>query len=57
MWVFFQSGDPLEPVVFAASHGQEDWRGIYDSHDSHGSDYPGTYENISKEEEKIYNKI
>jgi hypothetical protein len=54
VWVFFQAGDPLEPVVFAAMHGSEDWKGIYDSNDSHGIDYPGTYENISSDEEKIF---
>jgi hypothetical protein len=55
VWVFFQDGDPLQPVVFAAMHGREDWKGIYDSHDSHGMDYPGTYENISKDEERVFN--
>lgn len=55
VWVFFQDGDALQPVVFGVMHGKEDWRGIYESNDEHGVDYPGTYENISKEEEKIYN--
>ena len=54
VWVFFQGGDPLQPVVFGAMHGREDWRGIYESHEEHGIDYPGTYENISKQEERIY---
>jgi len=54
VWVFFQDGDPLQPVAFAVSFGQEDWKGIYDSTDMHGMDYPGTYENISKSEEKTF---
>ena len=54
VWVFFQSGNPLSPVVFGVSHGQEDWKGIYDCNDEHGVDYPGTYENISKQEEPVY---
>jgi len=54
VWVFFQDGDPLHPVVFAAMHGSEDWRGIYESQEEHGMDYPGTYENISKDEERVF---
>ena len=54
VWVFFQDGDPLHPVVFAAMHGREDWRGIYDSQSEHGIDYPGTYENKSKDEERVF---
>ena len=54
VWVFFQGGDPLEPVVFGVMHGREDWRGIYECNQEHGTDYPGTYENISKEEEPVY---
>lgn len=54
VWVFFQQGDPLKPVIFGVSHGQEDWRSIYDSNDGHGMDYPGTYENKSKGDEEIF---
>ena len=54
VWVFFEGGDPLKPVVFGTSHGKEDWCGIYDCNDEHGIDYPGTYENISSTEEPIY---
>lgn len=54
VWVFFQDGDPLQPVMFGVSHGQEDWRGIFDSHDGHGQDYPGTFENVSSSEEPVY---
>ena len=55
VWVFFQGGDPLQPVIFGVMHGKEDWRGIYESNEEHGMDYPGTYENISAAEEKVYN--
>lgn len=54
VWVFFQGGDPLQPVVFAASFGKEDWQGIYESSGTHGQDYPGTYENKSEGDERIY---
>ena len=59
VWVFFNDGDPLKPVVFAASFGSEDWKGIHDIVDEdsidnseldEGIDYPGTYENVSKKE-------
>ena len=46
VWVFFQNGDPTNPVYFAAAHGEDDWNQIYDSTDGqHGPDYPGAYEN------------
>jgi len=54
VWVFFQGGDPLEPVVFGVSHGKEDWRAIYDCNGEHGVDYPGTYENKSSSEEPVF---
>lgn len=54
VWVFFQSGSPLSPVVFGVSHGQEDWKGIYDCNDEHGVDYPGVYENYSEKDEQIF---
>lgn len=54
VWVFFQNGDALQPVMFGVMHGKEDWRGIYDSHDGHGQDYPGAYENISRDEERVF---
>jgi len=58
VWVFFNDGDPLKPVVFAASFGSEDWKGIHDIIDDdvgsnepdEGMDYPGTYENVAKTE-------
>jgi len=68
VWVFFNAGEPLKPVYFAASYGNEDWRTIYQAstgNDSsfgnntdttkldRGLDYPGTYENIQKEKYDI----
>jgi hypothetical protein len=50
LWLFFREGDPNKPVYFAYCTNQEDWRGIYDTDDGDGIDYPGTYENINKEE-------
>ena len=51
VWVFFQNGDPSNPVYFAAAHGEKDWNQIYDSMDGqHGPDYPGAYENKNKDE-------
>lgn len=29
VWVFFQGGNPLFPVYFAASYGQKEWNNIY----------------------------
>jgi len=59
VWVFFNEGDPLKPVVFAVSFGSDDWKGIHDIPytdnislssitNDEGIDYPGTYENISQ---------
>jgi len=45
VWVFFDDGDPTSPVYFAISHGQEDWKSIYDTSDNNGIDYPGSSEN------------
>jgi hypothetical protein len=47
IWVFFREGNPQFPVYFAASFGQSDWKGIYESSETPGVDYPGTYENKS----------
>lgn len=48
VWVFFNGGNPLKPVVFAATYGKEDWGGIYqvDETTDLGQDYPGEYENF-----------
>ena len=45
VWIFFREGNPNFPVYFAASFGQSDWQGIYESQNEPGLDYPGTYEN------------
>jgi len=55
VWVFFDAGDPLKPVYFAASHGQEDWKSIYDLNDSNGIDYPSDFENRPLSGDKEYN--
>ena len=56
VWVFFDRGNIMSPVYFAVSHGAEDWQGIYDStNDTHGTDYPGAYENKSKKDDPTYN--
>ena len=52
LWLFFEGGDPLSPVYFAASSGEEDWGGIYKYNDQ--NDYPATYENYSKEDDQYY---
>ena len=64
VWVFFNSGDPLKPVVFGSSYGTEDWKSIHDipttgvnalsASEDEGIDYPGTYENISQQENSSY---
>jgi hypothetical protein len=51
VWVFFLDGDPLNPVYFASSFGQEDWKSIYEASESdYYMDYPGTYENKGQKE-------
>lgn len=40
LWVFFIEGNPMYPVYFAASHGAEEWQGVYEF-----TDYPSSYEN------------
>ena len=55
VWVSFEGGQPGKPIIFGAVHGNEDWRGIYDSHDNeHGPDYPGAYENRSMNDDLRY---
>jgi len=51
VWVFFNEGDPLKPVVFGLSYGANDWTTITGaSQGKPGIDYPGTYENIKKDD-------
>jgi hypothetical protein len=46
VWVFFNAGDPLKPVIFSASYGASEWNSIYDaSVGQPGLDYPGEFEN------------
>lgn len=52
LWIFFEGGDHMKPVFFAASTGEEDWRGIYQYNDD--SDYPSTYENHNKADDPYY---
>jgi hypothetical protein len=47
VWVFFQNGDPMMPVYFAASFSGTDWKGIYDANTAKGIDYPGEFENTT----------
>jgi len=54
VWVFFNEGDPLKPVIFATAHGASDWASIYDAtSDLPGLDYPGEYENNSTSSQTI----
>jgi len=54
VWVFFNAGDPLKPVVFGVSHGAADWCSVYDaSPNNPGLDYPGEYENTAISSETI----
>ncbi len=58
VWVFFTSGNLDYPVIFAVSHGQEDWQRIYTQHKQLdpksenfvSPDYPDSYENLSNTE-------
>ncbi len=52
LWLFFENGDHMKPVFFAASTGQEDWRGIYQYNGD--NDYPDTYENHNKVDDPYY---
>jgi len=51
VWVFFNEGDPLKPVVFGLSYGANDWTTITGaSSGTPGIDYPGAYENTKKDD-------
>lgn len=61
VWVFFNNGDPLKPVIFGSSFGASDWSGIFDSSTSStlsstgvSLDYPGAYENESNLDNENY---
>jgi len=59
VWIFFENGDSQLPIVFAISHGQEDWKRIYTLNKKTGEsikdfvspDYPESYENLTSEED------
>ena len=58
VWIFFAGGDCNYPVVFAVSHGMEDWQRMYSQQKSSdpenkkfiSPDYPDSYENLSSTE-------
>lgn len=52
LWLFFENGNHMKPVFFAASTGQEDWKGIYQYNDD--LDYPSTYENHNTIDDPYY---
>ena len=48
VWVFFNAGDALKPVIFSAAHGASEWNSIFDATIGQpGLDYPGEWENTS----------
>tara|TARA_R110002051_G_scaffold194884_2_gene263095 strand:+ start:2038 stop:4425 length:2388 start_codon:yes stop_codon:yes gene_type:complete len=55
VWVFFAEGDPNNPIYFAATHGTDEWKTIFNNFTSDGLDYPGAYENIPSELDPNYN--
>jgi hypothetical protein len=56
VWVFFNEGDPLKPVIFGLSYGANDWTTITGATpETPGIDYPGTYENIKKDDSSDIN--
>jgi len=57
VWVFFREGFPTMPVYFAAVFGTDDWKGIYDSYNNGGIDYPGTFENKSNTQTEYNNNV
>lgn len=57
VWVFFIEGDANYPVIWAVSHGEEDWKRIYSNNnesepaeDSTSVDYPASFENLALDE-------
>ena len=55
VWVFCVGGDPNTLVYFATTHGQAEWQSIYKNFNEQGQDYPGSYENTSKDLDPNYN--
>lgn len=57
VWVFFVEGDINYPVIFAVSHGQEDWKRIYSKNKEAediakfiSPDYPESFENLDAQD-------
>lgn len=50
LWIFFIDGNPMYPVYFAASHGAEEWQGVYEI-----TDYPDSFENKKPADQKDHN--
>ena len=55
VWCFCVGGDPNSLVYFATTHGADEWKSIYKNFDCDGLDYPGSYENKSKDSDPNYN--
>lgn len=57
VWIFFQEGDPMFPIYFAVSFGEDDWKSIFDltTLNENGIDYPGAYENKAAHDVSSYN--
>ena len=48
VWVFFRDGVYLYPVYIGASLGEDDFKSIFVAEDGSAQDYPGAFENVSK---------
>jgi len=55
VWCFCVGGDANSLVYFATTHGTDEWKSIHKNFDSQGLDYPGAYENKSKDLDPNYN--
>lgn len=54
VWVFYRNGDPIYPVIFGIQFGQEDWSSVYQGEKNFPIDYPGDYNNVSKNDSQDY---
>ena len=55
VWCFCVGGDANSLVYFATTHGTDEWKSIHKNFTSQGLDYPGAYENKSKDLDPNYN--
>jgi len=55
VWCFCVGGDANSLVYFATTHGADEWKSIHKNFTSQGLDYPGAYENKSKDLDPNYN--